>query len=188
MSEANEVPEVEVEEAEIEVEVDEKDEQIAQLQQELGKLKNKEYNFKKLRDMTETEIEGLSAKEKELIERTERLEERETTHRTRVVEGHKQDAFAVLAGDNEELLKKMELHYNRISDDAVTQDEINKKAKDAFLLATDGAGITVDPIVRAAAHQRGHGISKPSNKLTNEQKDLAAKMGISEEDFKKYSN
>lgn len=184
--ETNEESPVTPETPDYEAQLKEKDELVNELQKELAGLKNKDYNFKKLRDMSEDERQELTTKEMELIQRTEKLEEEQKTFATRVVEGHKQDAFAVLAGDDEELLKKMQYHYARISDDATTRDEVNKKAKDAWLLAKGGVNVGIDPIARAASYQSGRGVVKTDNKITGDQKDLAAKLGISDEDIKKY--
>jgi len=170
-----------------EAQLKEKDTQVEELQKELTGLKNKEYNFKKLRDMTEDEKKELTTREVELIQRTEKLEEEQKSFSTRVVDGHKLDAFAVLAGDDAELLKKIQYHYERISDDATTRDEVNKKAKDAWLLANGGANAGIDPIARAAAYQSGHGVVKTGERLTGDQRDLASKLGISDDDLKKYS-
>lgn len=165
----------------------EKDKQIEEVQKELAGLKNKEFNFKKLRDMTESERSELTEKEKELMQRQDELEENQKSFTETVIQGHKNDALAVLAGDDKDLRDKIEYHYNRISDKATTKEDINKKVKDAYLLATGGRSAAIDQISRAVSYQGGGGIVKSSDGFSSEQKELASRLGITEEDLKKYN-
>jgi len=162
--------------------------QISELQKELLTHKNKEYNFRKMRDMSEAEVEALTEREKELLTRQEKLEEDQQSFSTRITEGHKSDAFAVFAGDDKDLLDKVQFHYdNTLSGvEATTKDETNAKAKQAYLLATGGQAAGVDSLSRAVAYHGGRGTPKTdSHDLTADQLDLAKRFGLKEDDFKK---
>jgi hypothetical protein len=168
----------------------EKDKQIEDLQKELSGLKNKEFNYKKLRDMTEEEKNRLSTYEKELIDRQERLETQQNQFKDQVVQQHKTDAFAVFAGNNEELWKEMDFHFARLPEDAVTKDEIAKKAKDAYLLATGGKAPvgTPEQLSRVmGSYMAPDGGNKRNAELTQTQKDLAKNLGITEDELKKLN-
>lgn len=160
--------------------------QIEELQVELGKLKNKEFNFKRLRDMTEDEKSKLSALEQDLVSRQEKLEEQQTSFHQRVVEQNKNDVFAVLAGNDDGLRKQIEFHYNRLPEEAVTKEEVAKKAKDAFLLANSGRSDTAssDQLSRVM----GTNASVPTRQtvgVTEDQAQLAKALGITDEELKK---
>ena len=185
MSEEEIKPE-ESKEPDYKVLLEEKEAEIAEVKKKLETFENKDFNFKKLRDMTEDEKKKLSGKEEELLKRQEHLEEEQESWTGKIVEGHKGDALAVLVGDDEELRKKVIFHYDRIKDEATTKDEINKKMRDAYLLAVGKPVNQIDPIARAAAHYSGHGVVKTGSKLTEDQKDLAAKLGINSDEIKKY--
>lgn len=166
--------------------VAQKDKEAQELKEKLAKLENKDYNFKKLRDMTDEEVEKLSVVEKNLIERSEKLEEETRSWTQRQIDSHKADALAVLVGDDSELQKKVEFHYGRISDPAVTREEIAKKMREAYLLATGGSRQVIDPINRAASYSSNvPANNRKSSEFTQDQRDLAAKLGITDEDLKK---
>ena len=163
-----------------------KDEEISSVREKLAKLENKDYNFKKLRDMTKEEMEKLSGKEVELLKRQEKLEEEQKNFTDKVVNSYKDDALAVLAGNDKDLREKILFHYDRIKDDAVSKEEIQNKIKEAYLLASERAK-AINPL-SAAMSYRGSppNVKKGKEPVSEDQKDLARKLGINEEDLKKY--
>lgn len=168
-------------------ELKQRDEQIAQLTKELAGLKNKEFNFKRLRDMTEIEKEQLSGREKDIMARQEKLEEEQTTFRERVIAQNKNDVFAVLAGNDDELLKQIEFHYARLPEEAVTKDEIAKKAKDAYLLANSGRGSSgaSEQLARVMGSYTPPNATRQNEGYTESQLALAKAFGITDEELKK---
>jgi len=174
--------------ASIDQQLTDKDTELKGIQDELKGYKNKDYNFKKFRDMTDDERSKLSERETELIQRTEKLEADQSSFTERVIEGHKNDALAVLGGDDKDLRDKILFHFDRLKDTAQTKDEVTSKMRDAYYMATGGKTDGIDPIARAAAHHTARGVApKTGSKMTADQKDLASRFGINEDDLKKYS-
>lgn len=108
---------------------------------ELEKLKEKELNFKKLRNMKENDI--TEEKKVELTSFEEKLKEMESSleqkHKSFVESQFnraKEDRLKELVGDDKELRDKIEYHYGRLSDETTTAEEITKKIDDAYMLAT----------------------------------------------------
>jgi hypothetical protein len=158
--------------------------ELSTVKESLAKLENKEFNFKKLRDMSNEEREKLTVTELELKKRQESLEEEQRTWKQQVVESHKDDALAVLAGDNEELRKKILLNYNRLKDEAVTKEQVAKKMKEAYLLSKERHADEIDPLSQALVN----GVPpkpKSSDRVSPELEDLAKKFGVSKEELTK---
>jgi chromosome segregation ATPase len=156
-------------------------EELKQTKESLSRLSNKDMNFKKLRDMTEAEKEKLTATEMELKKRQESLEEEQRTWKEQVIESHKNDSLAVLAGDDEDLRKIILLNYDRIKDDATTKEQVAKKMKEAYLLSTEKAH-SMNPLLATGGLPPS---SSKKNEITPELKDLAKRFGVSKEDLTK---
>lgn len=158
------------------------EQELNDTKEKLAKLSNKDFNFRRLEEMTEAERAKLSATEIELKKRQEALEEQQSSFTKQVIESHKTDALAVLAGDDEELRKKITLNFERIKDDATTKEEIFKKMKDAYKLTNEATNF--NPIASAMGHI-GVPPRKENNKpVSDDLKDLAAKMGIKADELK----
>ena len=156
----------------------------------LTKLESKDMNFKKLREMTETERKQLSTKEIELMQRQEDLESKTQGFVETQISTHKDEALAVLAGDNKDLREKTLFHYERIKDEAVSREDIRRKMRDAFRLAQDSVVSGNDPFATAMGYTGGQAPNaKPADgDLSADQKDLTKKLGLSEDDLKKYNH
>lgn len=152
----------------------------------------------------EKKLEGLSDKDKNFAALKSALDEK-----TKIIDGLSQEIKSVkevreadmttamiskFAKGNEELAKKIAHHYNETlkSVDAKSQEEIAKKVESALKLSVE---TKADADVLGAAIAGGTGYSAPAAggsatavEFTSEQKALGKKMGISEEDYKKYGN
>ncbi len=179
-------PVVELTAEQLKAQLAEKEAQLTAANEKLAKAADKEFNFKQLRDMTEDEKAKLSEREKEILQRQEKLEAETKSFVKQQVDTHQNDALAALAGDDKEARDRILFHYNRIVDTAVTREEIFAKMRDAAKIAMNGQ-ISADPFRSAVAYSGGMNQSHPKGELTSEQRDLAAKMGMTEEDLKKYS-
>lgn len=113
----------------------ETEEKYAKDQEELEKLRAKDYNFKRLRDLTKDEKERLSAQELAVMQKQEELEERVKNFEQKTVEGHKEEILASLVGSDKDLREKVLFHYDRIRDEAKNRQEVVAKLNDAFKLA-----------------------------------------------------
>lgn len=172
---------------ELQAEIKAKDAAIAERDSKLAGYVDKEFNFKKLREMTDAEKNALSAKEKEILQRQELLETETKSFKEGQIKTHQDDALAVLAGDDEEMRKKILHHYGRIQGEAVTRDQIQSKMREAALLAGAGSAQTIDPFQRATGHMTGAAPQINNKKeLTPEQQALAAKFGITNADLEKH--
>lgn len=155
----------------------------------LSKLESKEFNFKKLRDLTEEERKKLSTKEIELMQRQEDLENKTKGFVESQITAFKDEALATLAGDNEELRKKTLFHFDRIKDEATNRDDIRRKMRDAYRLAQSDLSTSADPFAAAVGYSGGQAPTAKAStgEFNSDQKDLARKLGLSEDDLKKYN-
>lgn len=164
--------------------------ELASAQEELEKLKGKDMNFSNLRAQKE-------AAEKKVADILAGVDEKIGAAKNEILEGvtkeHYLDTIKKLAGDDKELLDKIEFHYKRLTDPAGSKEAITKKITDAYLLAT-GTG---PKDISSSAFGSG-GVNRPNfptaggSQLSADEKkmaqELAARGGmtITEEDLKKY--
>ena len=151
---------------------------------ELSKLQNKDYNFKKLRDMTEAEREKLTETEQALKQKQEELEEGQKQFATTLIDSFKNEALAVLVGDDKTLKERVMKNYDRIVGSAVSKEEVNQRMREAFNMLGIKQPV-INPINQAFGASSGAGIAKTTGKLSPEQVDLASKLGLSDDDLKK---
>lgn len=173
---------------EIKAVTDEKEKEISTLSEKLSKLENKEFNFKRLKDMTDAEREKLSTMELGLKQQQEKLEDEQRTFKETQVNEYKNYAFSTLAGDDKELRAKLELHFGRIDPDkpALTQNAIMERAREAYVLATGGKSEAPSGLSMAMGLSGSGGTQKPAGEgLTEGQKDLASRLGLTAEDLAK---
>jgi len=156
---------------------------LEETNKKLSKLENKEFNFRKLENMTEEQRAKLTDTELSLKRQQEELEEKQKSFEGAFVSDVKGDLLASLVGDDEELRKKVELNYSRIkdSDKAKSRAEIKTLINDAYAMSV---GIKHrNPIFNAnnTSGSQSAKTVKPSDDLL----ELGKKFGLSEEDLKK---
>lgn len=122
-------------------EIEAKEAELAKANEELEKFRGKDLNFGNLR----SQKEAAEAQVKELTKGLdERIKAAQEETRKEILESvladHKNETLKSLVGEDEELKKKVELHYNRLTDPATTKEEITKKLSDAYFLATKPEG------------------------------------------------
>lgn len=122
----------------------EKDIELSATRAKLAGLENKDFNFKRLREMKEEDKAKLSVQEIELRQRqevieeeTKKLREGQESFTKRTIEEYRDDAISIAIGEDEEVKKKVLFHYDRIRDEATTKEQIRKKVRDAVKLAQD---------------------------------------------------
>ena len=164
----------------------EKDKEMVDIKGKLSKLENKDFNFKHLREMNEEERAKLSAQEIELRQRQEKVEnetksivEKQEAFLKGTVEEYRDDAIAVLVGDDEEAKKKVLFHYDRIKDEATTKAQIKQKVRDAVKLAQDDS--TGSPLFRGSPSLGGDAPRRKGKDYsdTEEGKAMAKSLGMS---------
>jgi len=162
-----------------------KEAELAEVKEKLSKLENKDFNFKKLRDMNKEEQEKLTAHEMELLQRQEKLEDDQKSFLQKQIESHKDEASAVLAGENEELRKKILFHYDRIKDEAMSRDEVYKKMREAATLAKGEGAVGVNPVL-SGINIQGSPPSGSNNKPESEDsREMRQHFHISDEEKQK---
>lgn len=148
----------------------------------LSKLQNKDFNFRKLEELNDEERKKLSAQELELMQRQEKLEKEQEDFRKQSEEAivkrkveTETKLFKKYIGNDKELGEKVKFHYDRLTDKAETEDEIEKKLQDALRLARPE--LKVDPLT-AAITSSGSYPSNAQKELSEDQKDLAKKLNL----------
>ncbi len=144
--------------------------ELKEAKEKLGKVDDKDKNFAKLRKTVEDLEKGIETRIKDAAEASKK----------EVLEGvnkdHYEETIKVLAGDDEELKKKIELHYKRLADPAATKAEITAKLKDAYTLATGQSTESMN-----ASHYGSGGAARPKSKaggakLNAGEQELAKKI------------
>lgn len=157
--------------------------------EKLGKLESKDFNFATLRKQKEDAESKIEKIAQEMGTKIEGVKKE-------ILEGVSKDYFnevlGTLAGDDAELKKKIEFQYNRINDSPGTKEEISKKLRDAYTLATatiDTPGAITPSVMSSGG--AGKLQFKKDNKFTPEEKAFAQKLAhsgglqLKEEDFQK---
>jgi hypothetical protein len=157
---------------------------VEKLKDEIKKLKDKEHNFGEVRKMLDEE----KSKRKELEDKLKGKETEEQSKEKEEVEKIKKEYMSETLNelsDEEEVKKKVLYHYERIKDEATTKDEIAKKMKDAYILATRDE--KVDPLLKA--HNADTQGVEPTNVRDNEtekSKEIRKGLRLTDDDVGKY--
>lgn len=164
-------------------------EELKTKEEALEKATKKDLNFGTLRTQKE-------AAEKKIADITKEIDTKISQAKKEVMEGvmkdHYNDTLKALAGDDEEVKKKIEFHFKRLGDTASTKEEIGNKLRDAWLLATKPA--EMDALNSTVLSSGGVGrlkINSSEKKFTPDEKALAQKlaqaggMKLEESDFNK---
>ena len=161
-------------------------EEIARKEEELDKMKGKDLNFSNLRKQKEEA-------EKKVADILAGVDDKINKAKSEVFEGvmkdHYNETIRALSGEDEEVLKKIEYHYKRLSDSATTKQEITNKLRDAYILATKPEGY--DALNSTVISTGGVGklnIKNQSLNMTPEEKEVASKFGLTDKDLQKYGN
>jgi leucyl aminopeptidase (aminopeptidase T) len=172
---------------------EQKDQELAKMQEalkaheeELTKLRGKDLNFSNLRTQqqeAEKKAEALRAE----------IDQKVVQAKKEVLEGfladHYTEALESLAGGDEELKKKLEYHYKRLSDDATSKSSIDKKLRDAWALSQDRPSMTSNAFATSSS-----AVIRPSatsQKFSDEEKAFAKQLAaagglnLTDDDFAK---
>lgn len=165
-------------------------EKDALIEQKTNDVVNARRKYKKLSDMTEEEREAMTEKELELQERQEKVEEeaariqKEANERIeREVGARRAAAIKKLAGNDEELAKKISDNYGRITDakNAQTEDEIAQIANDAYnMLGTPSRDGVTGAIASGGSGNPGDGGDRTDFSDTEAGKQLASAMNLNQ--------
>lgn len=148
----------------------------------LAKAGDKDQNFKALREAKEEAEKNLATLRTEVDGKIKGIE-------NKAIQSALEKNVKVLAGGDAELEKKIRHHYDRIVDPATTDEEVAKKTRDAYLLATrfEPKISVLDNINNAGGYPTPGGASGGAAKeFSPELKQLGGKLGLSEDDLKKF--
>jgi len=161
-------------------------ETLAETKAKLEKLENKDFNFRKLEQMTEEERNKLSATELSLKQQQEKLEADQKNFTESFANEVKNDVLDGLVGEDAELRKKVELNFSRLKDseNAKTRTEISKLMQEAYTLSVGASGRSHNPI-NAAFNKSGSAPARSagSEKLSADAIEVGRKMGLSNADM-----
>jgi hypothetical protein len=158
-------------------------------EEELKKLTDKDFNFRKLE-------EAKSKAEGSVEKLTKDFEDKLAATKKEVLEGvlkdHFNDVLSQLAGDDVELRKKIELQYGRLTDPAANKEEVAKKLRDAYTLASkpvEDPGALNTSVISSGGVGRLN--IKTDKKFSAEEKALGQKLAaaggikLEDKDFEK---
>jgi len=163
----------------------EKQTEIDRLNEELGKLKDKDYNFSQLRKKAEGKDSSVNEEVKKEIED---LKNRIDSLTKQPVEEIKEEFIVENIGDDKELKDRFNYYYAKLSGDAKTKAEINKAAKEALTLASNGSYKPDDTGKITSVGVSQDYRNKGEGKITESKVSMGKMLGVSEEDHKKYGN
>ena len=158
--------------------------QLVETNEKLSKLENKDFNFRKLEQMTDDEKSKLSATELSLKQKAEELEAQQKDFSTSFINDIKNDVLEKIVGDDADLRAKVELNYNRLkdTDSAKTRGDIDKLMREAYTLSIGNKGTNQ---LNAAFNATGSAPVKAANsgKLSDDAIAVGRKMGLSDADL-----
>jgi hypothetical protein len=162
-------------------------EEVQEIKDKLAKLENKDFNFRRLEQMTEEEKGKLTSAEIAYNKKISELEDKEKNFTEKFIGDIKKDALDKFVGDDEDLRKKVEHHMSRIKDSETAQSraEIEQLVNEALLLSTGGRAR--NPINAALNVSGDAPVRAKSNKLSDDARELASKLGLNDEDLKKFN-
>lgn len=145
----------------------------------LDKAAEKDLNFAKLREQTKKAQEKVDELKSEKTALQQEMETKLGEFKQEVLEGVRKDFYndtlKTLAGDDEELRKRIEFEYNRLKDPASTNEEISKKLQDAWRLAAPTSAAA--PVAAFSSAGASPIRPKPKGDLPKEAVDLGVKLG-----------
>lgn len=150
--------------------------------EKLTKLENKDFNFKRLENMTEAEREKLSATELALKKDQEALQNQQSEFQKGFVSDIKNDVLDTLIGDDAELRAKVEANYARLKDSetASKRSEIKPLMEEALALSI---GVKSGNPLSRAMNASGSAPAKSDSKVSPELVAFGKNFGVSAEDF-----
>lgn len=176
-------------EAEIKTKEEEFGKKEKELNEQLGKYKDKDFNFKALREAKKEDreklLEKLSDTERKLYEEQESNKKELDDLKSGLIQENKDTAIDALCGDDEELKKKVLANFDDLNIEAKTKGEMIVKVQKAYNMSVDV--LERNPVLGVSrSTSEGDIKKKEKGELTPELKEMGKKLGLSDEDQKKY--
>lgn len=149
--------------------------ELAPQLEELGKLKEKDINFTKLKEDTERTVAEANARVAEL--------------EGRVIGDKKAGLIKKLAGGDPERQAKIEAEWGKFQGEPKTESEIEERALNAFKLAVPEASpSSLDQAFAFAGARRVEGEKTGAAAIPDSTKEMGKALGLSEADYTKYGD
>jgi len=160
----------------------------SELNEKLSKYKDKDFNFKALREAKEDEkkkmMDELSEKDKIFYGEIEKIKNESDSFKSALTSSYKDNALKGISTD-EEIQKKILVNYERISDAAITEEQVKQKMKEAYNMLGENE---VNAINAVSGTQSAGEINKSKvDDLSPDVKKMANDFGLSDEDIKKFN-
>lgn len=148
---------------------------------------DKDKNFSKLREEKEAADKKLADAEKLSKEKDEALANKDKEYEQKEVQKERGKKVDALAEGNKELKDKIEFHLKRFKDEIKTPEDFEKLLNDAYVLAS-GNQIPdkLQDVISSGGSKGGNGANNNKLPISPEAMSVASKLGLSEEDVKKY--
>jgi len=178
-------------EAEAQKQKEEFETKETELNETIKKFEAKDLNFKALRGKSkeerETFLEKLDEKDKKFFLANEENSARIDEINSNRTQENQDIAVASLCGDDEELVKKVLANLELLNVEPKTKKEMVDKVTKAYNMSVDVKDR--NPVLGVSrSTNEGDIVSKNKKPMSAEVKEIGKKMGISEEDIKKYGN
>ena len=156
-------------------EIDSLQAELKNKEEELTKLKNKDFNFANLRSQKETAEGKIEEIKKEIDTKIESAKKEVLES---VMKDHYNETLKILASEDEEFKKKIEFNYKRIQDIPTTKEELTKKLTDALALATKPENLdALNVSVISSGGVSKLNLKSQEKKFTPEEKEFGKKLG-----------
>ena len=149
--------------------------ELASEKAERAKLENKDTNFSNLRKSKEESDTKIASLEKSISDMKANSEQTIVN-----------DAISLFVGNDEEMKKKVQFHFDRIVDKPTDKSGLQKKVKDAWNLAVgENRPSPLDSLSSSGGPLPMTAFPSERVKLSESAKSVATKFGITDEDIKK---
>lgn len=169
-------------EAENAVTLAEKESELLETQEKLQKLQDKDYNFSKVRDANKKD----AAAQKKLEEDIANLRQEIAAISKQPIEEAKTDFLNKNIGDNKELRDKFDLFYEKLGANVKSRSEAQMAMEQAFILANDGKKPDSSSRMQHT-NVNDNFADLPDGSESEISKEIGKRMGLSDEDKKKYA-
>lgn len=162
--------------------------QMTEKEEELKKLQEKDANFGALRKKAEVKEEEIAKMQKQIDDLKGGLVGQIEKINQVLSEKQIDEAALKTAEGDKELADKIKFHYKSFSGEPKDTQEAQQRMDNALILATGGkvANLGGSVISGAGGSTFQGGNVESQTKWTDEQKDMAQKLGITDADIAKY--
>jgi len=158
-----------------------------ELNEQLSKYKDKDFNFKALREAKEEEKQKmmgeLTEKDKIFYSEIEKIKNESDSFKSALNGSYKDEALNGISTD-EETQKKILINYERISDAAITKEQVSQKMREAYNMLGENEINAINAVI--GTKSSGDINKSKTDDLPKVVESAAKEAGLSDEDIKKF--